>query len=269
MKSRELTYIAAMTLFAALAMPVRPPAQEQTGEEHHAKQHRYKLVDIRTFGGPISLIHPLAGGSPNPINSRGTTVGGAATAMHSPPNSFLCGLTMGFVSHAFEWQKGVVTDLGTFPGADNCSVATSINENGEIAGYSENGQIDPLVGLKEVRAVRWKDGEIKDLGTFGGNGSGVAQINNRGQIAGVALNAIPDPFSLIYLFNFGSSNGTQARAFLWQDGELQDLGTLGGPDANAFGLNERGQVTGILIRLRILLPEFPRRTRSFGRSTRE
>jgi hypothetical protein len=65
---------------------------------------------------------------------------------------------------------------------------------------------------------------FKDLGTFGGNHSGVAQINNRGQIVGVALNAIPDPFSLIYVPNFGSSNGTQARAFLWQDGELQDLG---------------------------------------------
>jgi uncharacterized membrane protein len=80
--------------------------------------------------------------------------------MPSPANSYLCGLTLGFVSHAFEWQKGVVTDQGTLPGAENCSVATSINKNSEIAGYSENGQIDPLVGLKEIRAVLWKDGKI-------------------------------------------------------------------------------------------------------------
>ena len=169
MKLKGLVGTIAMTLFGALAIPVRLAAQEQPAKQQQNREHhRYRFVDIGTFGGPMSLIHPLAGGSPNPINSRGATVGVAATAMPSPPNGYLCGLTLGFVSHAFEWQKGSVTDLGTLPGADNCSVATSINANGEIAGYSENGEVDPLVGLKQIRAVRWKDGEIQDLGTFRG-----------------------------------------------------------------------------------------------------
>jgi hypothetical protein len=47
MKSRTLTCITAITLFAALAITGQLAAQEQ-GKEHL----RYKLVDLGTFGGP-------------------------------------------------------------------------------------------------------------------------------------------------------------------------------------------------------------------------
>ena len=112
---------------------------------------------------------------------------------------------------------------------------------GEIVGTSEVSEIDPVLGIKQIRAVLWEDSEIRSLGTFGGNHSAAAAINNKGEVVGFALNAIPDPFSL---FDAGAPAGTQTRAFLWRSGELQDLGTLGGPDAEALALNERGQVAG-------------------------
>jgi len=126
----------------------------------------------------------------------------------------------------------------------NCSNAGTINSKGEIAGNSEIGEIDPVFGVRQIRAVVWADGQIKNLGTLGGNESAASAINNRGEVVGLTLNAIPDPFSLFDVVIFGSSAGTQTRAFLWQNGVMQDLGTLGGPDAQAISINERGQVTG-------------------------
>jgi probable HAF family extracellular repeat protein len=240
------TTLIAITLFAMLANPGRSIAQEQRANQQHKREHhRYRFVDLGTLGGPESYVNAAFSlGAPNQINNRGAVVGSAATSIPEPPNKQICGGPDGlvpFVYHAFAWRDGVLTDLGALPGVE-CSEAVSINARGEIAGRSGNGVIDPLAGVEEIRAVLWKDGEIKDLGTLGGNHSIAIGINNRGQIVGFSVNTIPDPFSLLY---GGLPNGTQTRAFLWHKGHMRDLGTLGGPDAAAFGLSERGQAIGI------------------------
>jgi probable HAF family extracellular repeat protein len=250
MKSRKLMFISAMTLFTLLAIPARLAAQDN--QDHNHKHARYRLVDLGTFGGPNSeIVYAPFFGSPKQINSRGTTVGGATTSTPTTTNSnpLACGVfvpILEFVNHALAWQKGVVTDLGSLAGEDHCSDATSINARGEIAGVSENAVIDPLLGVNELRAVVWKNGGIKDLGTLGGSHSMGAGINSHGQVVGLALNGIADPFSIFDLQIFGSSNGTQTRAFVWdKHNGMQDLGTLGtGNDAWGNFENERGQVFG-------------------------
>ena len=60
MKLKEWTSVVViMTLFAALAMPVCMPAQDNPSQNHKPKHHGYKLIDLGTFGGP-QVTYPAA-----------------------------------------------------------------------------------------------------------------------------------------------------------------------------------------------------------------
>ncbi len=148
MKSRTLTRITAITLFAALALPLQLAAQHT----------RYKLIDIGTFGGPTSYFSAGDVGE-RVLNNRGMLAGAADTA--TPDSDCLNGGDC-FVTHAFRWQAGVLTDLGTLPGG-NFSLASAINARGWISGTSTNGKFDPFVppsGGFVNRAVLWKGDQI-------------------------------------------------------------------------------------------------------------
>jgi probable HAF family extracellular repeat protein len=210
---------------------------------------RYRLVDLGTFGGPASFINEPFNSVPA-INNFGMTVGGSTISvpLTSKSNPLVCGGvggTIPFVNHAFRWKGNLVTDLGALGSVNsNCSDASAVNDLGQIAGQSEIDEIDPLLGVKEMRAALFLGNRILNLGTLGGAESTAYGINNRGQVVGFALNTIPDPLSIVDSFIFGSSGGTQTRAVLWQDGIIRDLGTLGGPDGFASFVNERGQIAG-------------------------
>src|ERR1700686_1375715 len=139
MKSRFLMCFTAITLFAALSIPVSLAAQE-----HPTKHRKYNLVDLGTFGGPNVLFN--FSGSPNRLlNNKGAATGGADTSIVDPYcfNNPDC-----FVDHGFKWQEGVLTDLGTLGGSN--SQGFWINDKGEIAGFAQNGMIDPLLGIQLV-----------------------------------------------------------------------------------------------------------------------
>jgi probable HAF family extracellular repeat protein len=233
--------IAAIAIFAALTSPAGLAGQND--DKHHPKQHHYQLIDLGTFGGPSSWLattnQVTSPGAINQVlNNQGVLVGWGDTSKSDPyaPNCFNNPFDC-FLPLAFQWQKGVLTDLGVLPGGD-ASNAFWISDNGLIAGNSTKGVGDPLVPIQETRAVLWKDGTAIDLGTLGGNESGALSVNKRGQVVGFATNTIPEPFPF-------SLFGTQSRAFLWRDGAMQDLGTLGsGNDSEAEFVNERGQVAG-------------------------
>ena len=111
MKPRTLTCITAMTLFTALALPVRLAAQES----HNLKpKHRhYKLIDMGTFGGPQSYFNSLNltdtfffgtvfYNLAQVRNSHGVFVGFADTNAPDPYPAF-CYVPECFVTHACQF----------------------------------------------------------------------------------------------------------------------------------------------------------------------
>lgn len=240
MRSKTRIALMVLTALIGLSMSVRVFAQGPNDRKAHS--HRYRFVDVGTFGGPVSYLanDPSGGGAAaGVLNHRGAVVSAADTSIPDPnyPNACLvCPFPADpFIFHAFQWHGGVLTDLGALPGV-NSSFANWISGSGLVAGFSENGAIDPLLGVPEVDAVLWMDDQIINLGTIeGGYESNAFAVNDRGDVAGVFLNTIPDPFSVF---------GLQVRAFVWRNGVMKDLGTLGGPEASAYFMNEHGQVAG-------------------------
>jgi probable HAF family extracellular repeat protein len=236
LRQRVLSAVA-VSLLAALAVPVQLAAQEKDKQHHPHQYHHYQLVDPGTFGGTQSF-GSQSGGLPRAgiLNNRGTLTGAADTltvdlyCLDNPD----C-----YAPHAFQMKNGVTTDLGALSGG-NGSQINWISANGLMGGIADNGQQDPLnPALPQIHAVLWQHGEMTDLGTLpeGGYQSWAYAVNNRGEIAGQAYNTIPDSNSF-----FGY--GYQSRAFYWKNGLMQDLGTLGGTDAGALLINQRGQVVG-------------------------
>jgi hypothetical protein len=152
MKTRMAALVTVMAF--AIALPVQLAAQHT----------RFKLIDLGTLGGTNS--YQTAPG--RTVNNRGEVIAFADTDVPDP-NAPNCLQPDCLISYAVKGHTGERTNLGALPGV-NDSIPTWITANGLIAGISENGEIDPLTGLPEVRAVFWdKNGAIKNLGTLGGN----------------------------------------------------------------------------------------------------
>jgi probable HAF family extracellular repeat protein len=229
-------YFLGVAFLAALGFTARMAAQEQEAQRGNTKDKKhlhYRLIDFGTFGGPASYFSE-AGLGARVLNNGGTVAGygDTSTPDTSAPNCFNPDC---FLSHTFRWHDGVLTDLGALAGV-NTSSASEINALGWIVGLSN--VIDPGTGSEHGNAVLWKDHQIINLGTLGGADSNAIVVNDRGQITGFSTNSIPDPFD-----PFGFP--IQLHAFIWENGVMKDLGSLGGPDSFPGAIfNERGQVTG-------------------------
>jgi probable HAF family extracellular repeat protein len=114
------------------------------------------------------------------------------------------------------------TYLGDFGGAQNR--ATAITHYGAAAGFVTLGGLD--------QAALFSNGQIKLLGTLGGDRSVAYGINNLLQVVGYARTKA----------KFG--NATPQHAFLY-DSSMHDLGTLGGSFSAALDINNAGQIIGV------------------------
>jgi probable HAF family extracellular repeat protein len=238
--ARAVALIASLATAAIVALAT---AGAGTAQAHKTSDSRYTLIDLGTLGGPQAAIgnEPQFCPAACALTGNGAVVVTADTAVVDPyaPNDNPAFSGDPYVQHTFLWRNGVVTQLdslGTQPGS-NSSIPDDVNAQGDAVGLSDTGAIDPVLGVAAADAVLWKDGKVTDLGTLGGNESFALSLNNKDQVVGISSNTILDPFSMFGL-------GTQTRAFIWQHGVMRDLGTLGGPDAVAGAINDRGQVAG-------------------------
>jgi probable HAF family extracellular repeat protein len=138
-----------------------------------------------------------------------------------------------------------VTDLGTLNG-DNFSCAMTVNSHGwteimdGIANPPSNSLFAPVLAGHAVVKID----ELKiDLGTLGGKNSfiGYSGLNDHGEAVGFSETGVPDPDGED-VCGFGTK--LTCRPFLWRDGHMSALPTVGGNNGQANAINNRGQIAG-------------------------
>jgi hypothetical protein len=204
MKFAKIACITSLALFTLLAIPFRLAAQEQQDRKHL----RYAVKDLGTPGGTFSVGRG--------VNNKGWATG----------NAFLRQNT---AQHAVLWRTGRKTDLGTL-GGPNSNTFWGPNERGQVAGQAETSTQDPLgedfclFGTQLIcLPFLWQKGVMTALPTLGGNNGSAFNINNRGQVVGLAENTTLDSTC--------PTSEYQAKAVIWENGAARELPTVAGdPD---------------------------------------
>jgi probable HAF family extracellular repeat protein len=159
-----------------------------------------------------------------------------------PLSIFLIAAGCGLFAASQGQQQYTITDLSSLGGTN--SRANSINNRMWLAGYSN------LAGNQSRHAALWQHGALTDLGTLGGPNSAVTWSvkSDSGIVAGIAQTSTPDPlgeaWSSAGFYPPPNNTGFINLGFVWENGTMHALPTLGGNNGFATGANSRGQIVG-------------------------
>ena len=155
------------------------------------------------------------------------------------------GVSHGFLLSRHERHIGgyTITDLGPLPGGTYSS-ATSISENHMIAGTASPADSTYHAALWGLDQGLTADVSVPGLG---GLNSGAFGVNESAQTAGEAgtsdIDSNGEDFCGFQALGLPYKGNTCA-AFLWQNGVMNKLPTLGGPNGSGAQINNRGDVAG-------------------------
>ena len=169
------------------------------------------VLPVLWNGNNTTTLPTLGGtsGALSAINNAGMAVGSSSLADGT--------------SHAALWSGGTVRDLGTLGGS--YSVASAINNPGTVAGTSYDSSGHELACL-------WSASGPVNLSSLGGGSfTSVRGINDSGN-----------------LILWGTPYGATGNHATFWSGDASavpvDLGTFGGAESWAYGLNNSGLVVG-------------------------
>ena len=121
------------------------------------------------------------------------------------------------------------------------AAAISINSVGWVSGFANQP------GNTTQHAVVWIRGREIDLGTLGGPNSAVEWPNNNDRaVVGITETAALQPLGEQWSCSdfFPTVTGNVCVGFVWENGVMFPLPTLGGDNGYASGANHLGQVVG-------------------------
>lgn len=176
--------------------------------------------------------------------------------------------------HAFIFANGRVTDLGSF--GEVGALATGINDANTVAGSLESGAslvtfLDKAGTMSQIAGITVSEGHVSindlnevlgystatddatiavggkivDLGSLAGHGSVGMGLNNSGAVVGYSnTGATVTSTGTVPFGPAASAPLAVAHAFLFQNGKMTGVVTLGGTDAVATALNSAGVMVG-------------------------